>query len=126
VTFTHDIKVRYGEVDLQGVVFNAHYLAYVDDCIDSWFRGLGVLGLDSGWDMMVKKATVEWIDSAGLNDVLTLSPRVSRWGRTSFDVTVDGAVGDRHVFVAEVLYVGVRAGTKDPVPTPPAVRDALS
>jgi acyl-CoA thioester hydrolase len=126
VTFIYDIKVRYGEVDLQGVVFNAHYLAYVDDCIDSWLRAIGVLGAGFEWDIMVKKATVEWLDSAGLGDVLTLAPRVSRWGRTSFDVTVDGAVDERPVFVAEILYVGVRAGTKEPAPPPAAVRAALS
>jgi acyl-CoA thioester hydrolase len=126
VTYRYDIEVRYGEVDLQGVVFNAHYLAYVDHCIDRWLRSLGVLGAGGGWDIMVKKAAVEWHDSAGVGDVLTLVPRVTRWGSTSFDVTVDGAVGDRPVFQAVVLYVGVKMGTKEPAPPPEHVRAALS
>lgn len=126
MTYSHDIEVRYGEVDLQGVVFNAHYLAYVDHCIDRWFRSLGLLGSGLGWDMMVKKASVEWFGPAGLGDVLTLVPRVSRWGNTSFDVTVDGSVGDRRVFEAVVLYVGVKMGTTEPMPPPARVRDALS
>ena len=54
------IPIRYGEVDMQGVVFNAHYLAYCDDAC-----GLVVpetLGRfeDLGWEPMVVKALVEW------------------------------------------------------------------
>jgi len=33
VTYTHHIRVRYGEVDMQRVVFNAHYLTYFDTSI---------------------------------------------------------------------------------------------
>ena len=46
MSFRHDIRIRYGEVDMQGVVFNAHYLAYVDHCIDRWLRSLDVLTAD--------------------------------------------------------------------------------
>ena len=38
MTYTQTIRVRYGEVDAQGVVFNAHYLAYLDDVSDTWLR----------------------------------------------------------------------------------------
>jgi acyl-CoA thioester hydrolase len=126
VTYSCDFEIRYGEVDLQGVVFNAHYLAYVDHCIDRWLRSLDVLTDDGDWDIMVKKASVEWHDAAGLNDVLTLTPRVTRWGNTSFDISVEGTVDDRRVFSAQVIYVGVRMGTKEPMPPPAHIRAALS
>jgi acyl-CoA thioester hydrolase len=126
VTYSCDFEIRYGEVDRQGVVFNAHYLAYVDHCIDRWLRSLDVLAPDSDWDIMVKKASVEWHDSAGLGEVLTLVPRVTRWGNTSFDVTIDGSVGGRPVFTSEVLYVGVKMGTKVPAPPPEHIRAAMS
>lgn len=126
MTFSIDFQIRYGEVDLQGVVFNAHYLAYVDHCVDQWLRSLDVIGGDNQWDIMVKKATVEWHGSAGIGDVLTLVPHVSRWGNTSFDITVDGSVGERPVFQAVILYVGVSKGTTQPVPVPEHVRAALS
>jgi len=126
VTYSHDFQIRYGEVDQQGVVFNAHYLAYVDHCVDYWLRSLDALGGVSDWDIMVKKATIEWSGSAGIGEVLTLIPRVTRWGNTSFDVTVDGAVGERAVFQAVILYVGVKLGTKEPMPPPDTVRRLLS
>jgi acyl-CoA thioester hydrolase len=126
MTFRHDVRIRYGEVDLQGVVFNAHYLAYVDDCIDSWLRSIEVHFEDLGWDIMVKKITIEWLGSAGIGDVLSLVPTVSRWGRTSFEVTVAGAVGERPVFEALVVYVGVVTGTTKPAAVPDEIRAALS
>ncbi len=126
MTYRHDFEIRYGEVDMQGVVFNAHYLAYIDHCIDSWVRSIDVHFESLGWDLMVKKATIEWLGSAGIGDVLTLVPHVSRWGRTSFDVTVEGSVGERPVFEATVVYVGVRTGTTSTAPVPDEVRAALS
>ncbi len=112
MTFRHEIRIRYGEVDMQGVVFNAHYLAFVDDCVDSWLRSIDAHFERFGWDLMVKKATIEWAGGAGLGDVLTLVPHVSRWGTTSFDVTIEGSVGERPVFEAMVVYVGVTTGTR--------------
>lgn len=122
----HAIRVRYGECDQQGVVFNAHYLAYVDDCIEQWMRTvLGGVYLN-GFDVMLKRAAVEWSSPARHLDDLVLVPAVSRWGTTSFDVTVEGTVGDRHVFTATILYVSVRPGSHEPVPVPDDVRAALT
>jgi len=126
MAFRHDIRIRYGEVDMQRVVFNAHYFAYVDDCVDSWLRSIDAQFEKLGWDIMVKKASIEWTGSAGMGEVLTLVPRVSRWGRTSFDVTIEGVVGERPVFEATVVYVGVDTGTTDPAPVPDEIRAALS
>jgi len=126
MTFHHEIPVRYGEVDHQGVVFNAHYLAYVDDCVDRWLRSIDAHFERFGWDIMVKKVSIEWQGSAGIGDVLVLTPHVSRWGTTSFDVTVTGSVGERQVFEAVVVYVGVKTATTQPAPVPESVRAALS
>lgn len=128
--YRHEIRVRYGEVDVQGHVFNAHYLAYVDDAVDTWFRSH--FGLDytagfaeTGWDIMLKKASVEWFSPARFGDVLDLDVAVSRWGRTSFDVGVSGHVDDRAVFTAVITYVGVQHGTVTPIAAPEKVRAAL-
>ena len=58
--FHHQITTRYGEVDQQGVVYNAHYLVYMDDTMETWMRQLPDLRETFGWDMMLKKATIEW------------------------------------------------------------------
>ena len=38
--FTHTLRVRYAEVDAQGIVFNAHYLTYFDCAITEYYRKL--------------------------------------------------------------------------------------
>ncbi len=122
----HEIRVRYGEVDLQGVVFNAHYLAYCDDAADTWFRSLAWDPARSGWDVMVKKAVIEWHGPAGLGDVLAIDVDVTRWGTTSFDVGFTGAVGQRAVFGATLTYVGVGYGTAVPAPVPASFKAATA
>ncbi len=124
--FVHEIRVRYGECDMQGVVFNANYLAYVDDAVDRWFATvLHGEGFGDSFDCMVKQATIEWSSPARRGEVLSLTPGVGRWGRTSFDVVVDGFVGERPVFRAQLVYVSVTPGRTDPCPVPDAVRSAL-
>jgi acyl-CoA thioester hydrolase len=122
----HRIRVRYGECDMQGVVFNAHYLAYVDDAADTWFRERLGQYEDHGFDCMVKKATIEWASPARFGDELDLAVRASRWGRTSFDIEVTGTVGDRPVFVATVVYVSTTPGSPTPLEIPESVKAALS
>jgi YbgC/YbaW family acyl-CoA thioester hydrolase len=122
-SFRHDIRVRYGEVDMQRIVFNAHYLAYVDDACDSWMRSMFDGSFESaGFDFVLKRADVTWHGSATIGEVIAIDVSPARWGSTSFDVQFDGAVGDRPVFSAVVTYVSVTPGTTAPVPTPTHVR----
>jgi acyl-CoA thioester hydrolase len=127
-THRHEIRVRYAEVDMQRVVFNAHYLTYVDEAGDAWFRrALGDDYYSSGsLDIVLKRADVTWHGSAGFGDVLAIDVGARRWGRTSFDVGFEGSVGERPVFTAVVTYVSVTPGTTEPTPVPEAVRSALS
>ena len=124
--YTHHVRIRYGEVDMQRVVFNAHYLAYCDDAADLWFRSIGALLEGGEWDVMVKKATITWGGAARVHDDLAIAVSVSRWGTTSFDVRFEGTVEDREVFTADLTYVSVVTGTTDTVPVPAEFRAAAS
>tara|TARA_B100000686_G_C16610681_1_gene873631 strand:- start:89 stop:472 length:384 start_codon:yes stop_codon:yes gene_type:complete len=126
MSYVADIRVRYGEVDQQGVVFNAHYLAYLDDALDTWLRELDDDFESLGWDLMLKKAVLEWHSSAGTGDLLTVIAKVSRWGNTSFDVSFEISSAVSLVLTATITYVGVKPGTAEPVPPPAKVRSYLS
>ncbi len=121
----HEIVVRYGEVDLQRVVFNAHYLAFVDDAMDRWMRRLDADFESLGWDFMLKRAELVWQGAAGLGDTVTIDSRVTSWGRTSFVVHHDLSVGERPVLEADITYVGVEPGTNRPIPPPDQIRRHL-
>jgi YbgC/YbaW family acyl-CoA thioester hydrolase len=123
--YVHRIQVRYGEVDMQQVVFNAHYLAYCDDAVENWLRARGVRVADYEWDFMLKKAAVDWQGAATVHEVIDIEVGVERWGSTSFDVAFTGRVGERPVFRGVITYVGVRFGTREKAPPPPEVRARL-
>jgi acyl-CoA thioester hydrolase len=122
VGYAVQIRVRYNECDVQGIVFNANYLVYVDETVDRWITD--TIGEDA-IDVVVKKATIEWQGPARRGELLDLVPAVTRWGTTSFDVTVTGSVGDRPVFTATLVYIHVVPGTKTPTPIPDDVRATL-
>ncbi len=124
--FVHHVRPRYGEIDVQHVVFNAHYLAYCDDAADLWFRALGAGLEDDWWDVMVKKATITWSGAARVHDDLVIAVRVQRWGTTSFDVRFTGTVGGAPIFEADLTYVAVRTGTKETVAVPDDFRAAVA
>ncbi|WP_258867994.1 thioesterase family protein [Alkalilimnicola ehrlichii] len=40
--FLHPLRVRWVEVDAQGIVFNGHYLTYFDIAATEYFREIGI------------------------------------------------------------------------------------
>src|SRR5437764_1129237 len=108
--FSHTLRVRYAECDPQGVVFNAHYLAYFDASItELWraaFGGYRVM-MDRGVDLVVAEAELRFRTPARLDDELTLDVSVTRIGHTAItsghrisrgtEVVVEGTL--RHVVV---------------------------
>ena len=128
MTYRHTFRVRYVDCDAQRVMHNAYYLAYIDDAIDQWLRtSLGDFdGLEDLFDLMVKRATIEWHSPARLGDVVACDCQVTRWGTSSFDVEVAGSVGERPVFTAVLVQVSVVPGEARSTPVPERVRSALS
>jgi acyl-CoA thioester hydrolase len=106
----HRLRVRYGECDRQGVVFNANYLAYFDHVITELWRaafGSYDVMLERGVDIVVGEARVRYRSAARFDDELDISIVVTRVGETSltsvYEVMRDGellAEGEtRHIFV---------------------------
>lgn len=123
--FRHDIRVRYGDCDMQQVVFNAHYLAYCDDAVMCWFVArLG--GRMHEFDCMLKSVTITWHRPLRVGDVATLQCTVARWGNTSFDVAIVGSVEGEPSFETRIVYVSTTPGAPRTVPVPDWVRQALA
>jgi acyl-CoA thioester hydrolase len=113
---------------MQGVVFNSNYFVFLDDAMDMWIQT--ELGPDylQQFDYVVKKASIEWETPARMREIVEMRPEVTRWGRTSFNVTVALSVEERAVGVAEFVFISVEPDGHEPkpVPIPDKVRDALS
>lgn len=121
--FRYLLRVRFGECDAQGVVFNARYGDYIDIAAVEFIRA--VWGgpnelLAAGHDYQVVKQTKEWLSPARFDDVLAVRVAAGRIGTTSFTLVMefsDNASG-RPVMRAETVYVlvGVPGYAKEPVP----------
>lgn len=131
MSFEHRVRVRYGEVDPQKVVFNAHWFAYFDDALTHYF---GYLGFDpketfleehGGFDVMLVRATLEWKGSAGFDDEIVISVRPARLGNSSFDLAFSAAVDGQERVSAVVTYVSIVPGENRSQPIPDEVRAAL-
>ncbi len=121
-----DYRIRYGECDQQGIVFNAHYMAFIDDAVDSWLRELHPrFEAEFGWEVTVKRTELTWDGPARFGETLTLDLSVGRWGTTSFDVIVAGHVDDRPVVRAVTTYVVVGHADFRPVDIPSVLRSHL-
>ena len=121
----YGIDVRYSECDMQEVVHNSNYLRWCDDMADNFFRDLDYSYDDSGWDVMVKAASIVWQAPARLRDHVDIDISVARFGTTSFEVRYVGWRGDQQLFEASMTYVGVRRGTTETMAVPDGFREAV-
>jgi len=127
LTYTHGVRIRYVDCDMQGVVYNAHYLTFVDDAFDCWLRSLDQAFENVyGWEVMVKKAEITWHSPVKFADQLQIECGVESWGNTSFIGSFEGKVGEEPAFIASVVYVCVDHETYRPIPIPQELRNHLS
>src|SRR5687768_6898099 len=90
--FVLELRVRYGECDPQGIVFNANYLLYFDVAFtELWREALGPWQemVDRGVDAVVAEANARFRAPARYDDVLELRARVTRLGTTSITTEID-------------------------------------
>ncbi len=127
--FSHALRVRWVEVDMQKIVFNGHYLMYFDTAISDYWRALAMPYEEGmqllGGDLYVKKATVEFHSSARFDDRLDVALRCVRIGNSS--LTFSGAIfrGDDLLVTCELIYVFADPATQTSKSVPQTLRDLL-
>lgn len=127
--FFHRLRVRWAEVDMQKIVFNAHYLMYFDTAITDYWRAVALPYEEAmhslGGDLYVVKATVEFHASARMDDQIDVAMKCSRIGNSSLVFT--GAIfrGEQHLISGEIVYVFADPATQTSRPVPQVLRDTL-
>src|SRR3990167_9990826 len=91
--FYDSLRVRWAEVDMQGIVFNGHYLTYFDVAFTEYWRATGLPNVlqqaKEGREMFARKATIEYQASARFDDVLEIGVRCASIGRSSIRFVVE-------------------------------------
>ena len=128
--FFHPLRVRWAEVDMQKIVFNAHYLMYFDTAITDYWRALALPYEEAmhklGGDLYVKKSTLEYHGSARFDDRIDVALKCTRIGTSS--MTFTGAVfrADELLITCELIYVFADPLTQTSRPVPDALRNLLA
>jgi YbgC/YbaW family acyl-CoA thioester hydrolase len=128
--FFHRLRVRWAEVDLQKIVFNPHYLMYVDTALADYWRALALPYEQSlramGGDLFVRKSTLEFHTSAVYDDVLDVGLRCARIGNSSLQLVSGIFRGEELLVGAELVYVFADPVAKVSLPVPHVLRDLLT
>jgi acyl-CoA thioester hydrolase len=126
--FIHELRVRYGECDPQGIVFNANYLLYFDVAFtELWRAAVGPWQemVARGIDAVVAEANLEFHAPARFDDRLALRAQITRLGTTAITTEID-VMRDRELLVAGWLrHVCVATDTWRKTDVPDWVRGGL-
>ncbi len=127
--FSHKLRVRWAEVDMQKIVFNAHYLMYCDTAITEYWRTLALPYDDAmeqlGGELFVKKASLEYQGSARCDDLLDVALKCSRIGNSSMSFTAAIFRGEELLVTAAIVYVFADAVTRRSRPVPDGLRKMI-
>lgn len=126
--FRHPIRVRFGECDPQGIVFNPNYLALADVALTELFRaaiGSYAAMVEAGTDLVMVESRVTYRAPARADDLIDVELSVGRIGTTS--TRFDGRIlrDDQLLTEFELHYVAVDAGTHAKRPIGGVLREAL-
>jgi YbgC/YbaW family acyl-CoA thioester hydrolase len=128
--FSHRLRVRWAEVDLQKIVFNVHYLMYFDTAISDYWRAMAIPYEETmhqfGGDLYVKKASVEYFASARYEDHLDVMLKCVKVGNTS--IVFEGAIfrAEQLLVTCELIYVNANPETQKSKPVPDEFRRTLT
>jgi acyl-CoA thioester hydrolase len=133
------MRVRYAECDLQGIVFNSHYLAFADIGLTEYMRALmAASGTQATGDMLggfmqhfggdnwVRHAEVDYRAPAKADDLLDIAVRITRFGRTSYALLVHILRGEELLNVVKLTYVWFDPATDQVAPVAAKFIEAVS
>ena len=127
--FVHELRVRYGECDPQGIVFNANYLLYFDVVFtELWRASVGAWQemVSRGVDLVVAEATIGFRAPAHFDDELALQAQVIRLGRTSITTAIEVVRGKELIVSGQLRHVCVATDTWSKTEVPDWVRLGLA
>jgi acyl-CoA thioester hydrolase len=127
--FVHTLRVRYGECDPQGLVFNANYLLYYDVAFtELWREAVGPWQamVERGVDVVVAEAGLRFRAPARFDDFIDLRIHVARFGTTSLTTEFSIRRDDELLLEGTMRHVCVDAQTWQKTDLPDWMRTGLS
>ena len=127
--FEHPLRVRFGECDPQGIVFNAHYVSYFDVALtELWREAAGGYEpmMESGVDVQVVEATARYKAPARFDEEIDITIEVTHLGTTSMVTALQIHRDGQLLVEGELVHVFVDVKTLTKMPIPDRFREAFA
>ena len=120
--FVFDVRVYYEDTDGGAIVYYANYLRYFERARTEWLRSLGVsqdnLLKQHGLVFVVRRASMDFVGPARLDDVLQISVGIGKLKHTYVQLVQQATCGDRLLCRGEVTVACINRDEFRPVPIP--------
>jgi acyl-CoA thioester hydrolase len=124
--FDWQVRVYYEDTDGGGVVYHSNYLNFMERARTEWLRHLGFeqtyLRDELNLIFVVHSVQIAFKKPAKFNDLLTITSRLSKIGRGSFEFLQKISVNQQALVEAQVKVACVDALTFKPVGIPEQIR----
>jgi acyl-CoA thioester hydrolase len=120
-SYLNPLRVRWAEADLQGVVFNANYLLYMDVAVTEYWRHITSNKPETIRQdierLYVVRSTIDFHQSARYDDLLEIGVRALRLGNSSMLFQFEIYRDDDHLITGQLTYVHAIDGKSATLPT---------
>ena len=127
--FEQALRVRYMEVDAQGVVFNGWYLTYFDEAMAAFLQARGLPYpdlIEAGFDVQLVRSEIDWRSGLRWQDDAVVAVSTALLGRTSFALDFETRrAGGEVTCSARTVYVVISTDGSGKRELPPLLLDAL-
>ena len=110
-SFYYTFRIRYSEVDAQGIVFNAHYLTFFDTAMTEYLRNINYDYIQEvenrNEDFHTVKTLVEYKRPIKFDQIIDVCLRVKKIGHSSLTFYIEIHPEDKDSVLAtgEVIWV---------------------
>ena len=127
--FQHRVRVRWSEVDGQGVVFNPNYFVYFDIAVTEYMRAVGFRYPDefarTGCDMFAVQTGAQFRASAHYDEEIDIAVRALHVGHSSFSFELAISRGEALLVTGHIVYVAGCGQPRKAVQVPSELVEAI-
>ena len=130
-SFTYNFRIRYSEVDAQKIVYNSHYLTFLDVSIFEFFDAIGFNQeeyiKETNNEFHTVRAVVEYKAPATLGDTIEVLTRIKKIGNSSitFQQEIYLHESDKLLATGEIVWVNTNQEKMVPTTVPDYLRQLL-
>jgi acyl-CoA thioester hydrolase len=130
-SFSYNFRIRYSEVDAQKIVYNSHYLTFLDVSIFEFFDAIGFnieeYIKETNNEFHTVRAVVEYKAPATLGDTIEVLTRIKKIGNSSitFQQEIYLHESDKLLATGEIVWVNTNQEEMVPTTVPDYLRQLL-